>query len=53
VNAVWEVRKSTTDGHVTALELYDRAGELIIQFFGKRKPGEPENEAWRAIVASL
>ncbi|MCB0818816.1 MAG: hypothetical protein KDB77_14990, partial [Flavobacteriales bacterium] len=32
---------------------YDAAGEQIVQFFGKRKPGIPELETWRALVADL
>ncbi len=49
----WVVKKPTRDGHVTSVEFYDAAGELIVQFFGKRKPGEPELEAWRELVAGL
>ncbi|MEL7168820.1 MAG: ChuX/HutX family heme-like substrate-binding protein [Bacteroidota bacterium] len=49
----WVVRKPTTDGTVTALELFDADGEVITQLFGKRKPGIPELEAWREILAAL
>ncbi|MEL6614231.1 MAG: ChuX/HutX family heme-like substrate-binding protein [Bacteroidota bacterium] len=49
----WVVVKPTEDGDVTALETYDASGEIVVQFFGKRKPGEPELESWREIVASL
>lgn len=49
----WVVRKPTADGVVTSLELFDAAGEMILQMFGKRKPGNPELEAWRSIAASL
>jgi putative hemin transport protein len=49
----WVVRKPTADGVVTSLELFDAAGELILQLFGKRKPGTPELEDWRAIVGTL
>jgi putative hemin transport protein len=49
----WIVRKPTEDGIVTGLEVFDAAGELIVQFFGKRKPGRPEREGWRAIIAEL
>lgn len=49
----WVVRKPTEDGIVTALEVYDEAGELIVQLFGKRKPGIPELESWRAIVKTV
>ncbi len=49
----WAVRKPTKDGHVTSLEAYDAKGEMIIQFFGKRKEGFDERPDWRAIMESL
>lgn len=49
----WVVRKPTTDGHVTSLEAYDAAGEMVIQFFGKRKEGMTERADWRDILESL
>lgn len=49
----WIVRKNTKDGIVTSLELFDKDGELITYFFGARKPGIPELEGWREIVADL
>ena len=53
ITQAWAVKKPTRDGHVTSVEYYDQGGELIVQFFGKRKPGEPELEAWRELVAGL
>lgn len=53
VDAAWVVKKPTTDGTVTALELYDEAGLPVVQFFGERKPGQPEREDWRAITDGL
>lgn len=53
ITSAWIVRKPTTDGMVTALECYDTAGEQTIQLFGARKPGIPELEAWRNLVASV
>lgn len=53
ITAAWVVRKPTQDGIVTSLELYDAKGENIVLFFGKRKPGQPEDEAWRNLIASL
>jgi putative hemin transport protein len=53
VVAAWIVRKPTTDGVVTALECYDKAGEQVVQFFGERKPGQPERDDWRAFCAGL
>lgn len=49
----WIVRKPTEDGIVTAVEVYNEMGEIIVQFFGKRKPGIPELEEWREIVKDL
>lgn len=49
----WGVRKPTKDGIVTSLEAYDRHGEMIIQFFGRRKEGKAELANWRALVEAL
>jgi putative hemin transport protein len=49
----WAVRKPTKDGHVTSLEAYDKDGEMIIQFFGKRKEGNVEMPEWRALIEGL
>jgi putative hemin transport protein len=38
---------------VTAIEVFNEMGEIIVQFFGKRKPGVPELEEWRSLVATL
>lgn len=48
---VWLVKKPTEDGIVTSLEAFDAGGNLIVQFFGKRKPRIPEREDWREVVA--
>ncbi|MGH8046767.1 MAG: ChuX/HutX family heme-like substrate-binding protein, partial [Chthoniobacterales bacterium] len=53
VAAAWLVRKPTKDGVVTSIELYDTAGENIALLFGKRKPGQPEDENWRNLAESL
>ncbi|HEY6901039.1 MAG TPA: ChuX/HutX family heme-like substrate-binding protein [Puia sp.] len=49
----WMVRKPTVDGDVHSLEVFDAAGELIVQFFGKRKPGQPEGLFWRDWIRNL
>ncbi|GHB94858.1 hemin-degrading factor [Cerasicoccus arenae] len=49
----WHVVKPTTDGDVNAIELYDANGDIIVQFFGARKPGIPEREDWRQLSKSL
>lgn len=47
------VAKPTEDGIVTAIEAFDSKGEMIVQFFGERKPGIPELESWRTLVKDL
>lgn len=51
--AAWLVRKPTADGIVTAIEFYDRTGEQVALFNGKRKPGSPELPTWRALTDEL
>ena len=46
-------RKPTDKGHVTSIEAYNEAGDLIIQFFGKRIERQDERGAWREIVENL
>ncbi len=53
VARVFSVRKPTQDGVVTSIEAFDRHDRTILLMFGVRKPGQPELEPWRAIVASL
>ena len=53
VEEVWIVRKPTEDGIVTSIEAFDSDGETVALFFGARKPGIPEDPAWRQIVASV
>ncbi|GAA5785566.1 hemin-degrading factor [Chitiniphilus shinanonensis] len=49
----WVVNKPTSDGWVTSLEVYAADGELIVQWFGERKPGKPELSGWRDLMVSL
>ncbi len=49
----WITRKPTEDGIVTAVELFDAAGDIIATLFGKRKPGIPELTLWREIVSEI
>jgi len=53
VDTVWVVKKPTTDGVVTGIEVFDKNKEMIAQFFGLRKPGIPELEKWRELVDTL
>jgi len=49
----WVVEKPSADGTVTSIEVFDANNEMIVQFFGKRKPGQPELVQWRELVKSL
>lgn len=53
IAASWVVRKPTSDGIVTSLELFDAKGETIALLFGARKPGKPEDPAWRELAEAL
>ncbi len=53
IASTYVVRKPSVDGIVTSIEVFDAQGELIVQFFGKRKPGVPELESWRSLVDEL
>ncbi|MGC4128871.1 MAG: ChuX/HutX family heme-like substrate-binding protein [Bergeyella sp.] len=49
----WIVKKPTEDGEVTAVEVFNKEGDFIVQFFGKRKPGIPELQEWKDLVKGL
>ncbi|WP_019219710.1 hemin-degrading factor [Bartonella florencae] len=53
IDRVWYVRKPTSDGYVSSLEIFDKNGEMIVQFFGMRKEGQKEREDWRSLLSSL
>ena len=52
IHSAWVVNKPTVDGWVTSLECFSEQGEMIVQFFGVRKPGIPELPQWRALLES-
>ena len=53
IQNAWIVSKPTDDGIVTSVEVFDTNGDLMAMFFGSRKPGIPELQAWRDIAARL
>jgi putative hemin transport protein len=53
VARAWAVRKPTSGGIVTSLELYDAAGATVAQVFGERHEGERERGDWAAAIAEL
>jgi putative hemin transport protein len=50
---VFSVRKPTVDGIVTSIEAFDDLDRNVLLMFGERKPGKPELEQWRALVARI
>ncbi|MBR31236.1 MAG: heme ABC transporter ATP-binding protein [Spirochaetaceae bacterium] len=53
IHRVYLVEKPTSDGTVTSVECFDEHGEMIVQFFGKRKPGQKEQDSWTELAHSL
>ncbi len=53
IEQAWLVRKPTRDGVVTSIELFDSGGQPVMMLFGARKPGKPENLAWRRIAEAV
>jgi putative hemin transport protein len=53
IAAAYVVKKPTADGIVTSIEFFNDRDENIALFFGKRKPGIPEMQQWRDLVAEL
>lgn len=50
---VFSVRKPTVDGIVNSIEAFDELDRNVLLMFGERKPGKPELEQWRALVARI
>ncbi|EMY60617.1 hemin-degrading factor [Leptospira terpstrae] len=46
IESIWIVDKPTKDGLVTSIEVFDHEENLILQMFGKRKPGIPQSDLW-------
>ncbi|MBO0222896.1 hypothetical protein J0689_26820, partial [Vibrio parahaemolyticus] len=53
VSECWVTRKPTQDGFVTRLEVFDKDGTQIVQMYGQRTEGTPEQEQWRNQVMAL
>ncbi|MEW6479344.1 MAG: ChuX/HutX family heme-like substrate-binding protein [Pseudomonadota bacterium] len=53
IAGVWIVEKPGDHGTVTSLEVFDDQGELMAMFFGARKPGRRELDAWRQLLEPL
>lgn len=53
IGETWITKKPTEDGEVTSVEVFNKDAEFIVKFFGKRKPGNPELQEWKDLVAGL
>ena len=53
IASAWIVKKPTDDGVVSSLEIFNKEGENVALFFGKRKPGIPERQEWRELLATV
>jgi putative hemin transport protein len=49
----WVTQKPTAEGYVTSLELFAEDGTQIMQVYGQRTEGQPEQQRWRAQVNAL
>lgn len=53
VTSVWVIRRPSRDGIITSVEAFDVRQQSIVQFFGARREGEPENLQWRQLAEEL
>ncbi|MFC0179825.1 hemin-degrading factor [Thorsellia kenyensis] len=53
VKEAWITRKPTKDGIVTSLELFAEDGTQILQMYGQRTEGTPEQIIWRNQLQTL
>ncbi len=53
IHECFVVKKPSVDGIITSVEIYDKRGGLICQFFGARKPGQGELTLWRDLTTKL
>ncbi|SEI87999.1 putative hemin transport protein [Myroides marinus] len=53
IKHIYIVRKPTTDGIVSAIEVFNDNGDIITQFFGERKRDTLELKIWSDILNSI
>lgn len=53
ISECWVTRKPTKDGFVTSLEVFDTQGNQIIQMYGQRIEGTPEQIEWSKQILSI
>jgi len=53
IKYTYAVTKPSVDGLIHSIEAFDEKGEMIVQFFGERKPGIPELTTWQELVHDI
>lgn len=53
IGQAWVVNKGSDNGYITSLEIFDHNENHIAQFYGVRKEGQKQNEAWDRLMKSL
>lgn len=53
IQSAWVVRKPTDYGVIPSIEVFDKNGKVIVQFFGKRRSAEDQMEKWNKVVDVL
>jgi len=53
IDQIWLVKKPSSIGILSTVEVYNAKGEVIVQFYSKREPRKPESDTWRALLAKL
>jgi putative hemin transport protein len=53
IASAWIVRKSMGESTAACLELYDGAGENILQIFSQSQPKRGEDESWPRLLTTL
>ncbi len=53
IASVWLVRRPSSDGIISSLEMYNVDQELVLTLFGERKPGQVEQADWQQLLSDL
>ncbi len=50
---IWVVKKPSGQDLLTAVEVYNHAGDIVVQFYSRRAARQPESATWRALLSGL
>ncbi len=54
IESAWVIRKPTiNNGLISSVEAFDKNGNTIIQFFGKRRSIQEQTEEWQKVITEL